>query len=83
MGAGLTSTGTVTYKEKFGKSDKCPAAPPGETSLAEATSTNLDTGGTATDLVGTKKLKSTTCAYTDNSGDDIVVNNFPGKTVPF
>jgi hypothetical protein len=80
---GLTSTGTESYKEKFGKADKCPAPPPGETALAEALSTSVDTGGTATDLVGTKKFKGTACAYEVTSDSDIVVVNYPGKTIPF
>ncbi len=79
--SGLTSTGTETYKEKFGKSDKCPAMS-GYSALAEADATSVDTGGTATDLIGTKHLKSVACAYED-SMDNIIVENYPGKTIPF
>ena len=80
--SGLTSTGTESYKEYLGKKDKCPAPPPGDTALAEAKATSVDTGGTATDLIGKKKFKSTACAYEDASGD-IIVENYPGTTVPF
>ncbi len=82
--SGLTSTGSVTFKEYLGKKDKCPAGPPGTSALAEAKSTSKDTGGTATTLIGSKKFKATTCAYSDSSEPDgILVENYPGTSTPF
>ncbi len=77
-----TTIESFTYKESTGKKDKCPAPPAGDTALAEAKETSTVTGGTATDLIGSKKLKSTDCAYTTASGG-ILVTNYPGKPVPF
>lgn len=79
--SGKTSTEKVKFKELLGAKDKCPAMP-GDTALAEAQSTSTVTGGTATDLVGKMKLKSTSCAY-DTASKTIVVVNYPGTTVPF
>jgi hypothetical protein len=79
--SGKTTTESFKYKELLGAKDKCPAVP-GDTPLAEAVDTSTVTGGTATDLIGKKKLKSTDCAYnTPSSG--IIVVNYPGDSVPF
>jgi hypothetical protein len=78
--SGKTTTETFKYKESTGSKDKCPAIP-GDTALAEAKDTSKVTGGTATDLIGKKKLKSTDCAYNTASG--IIVVNYPGDSVPF
>ena len=78
--SGKTTTESFTYKELTGSKDKCPAKA-GYTAVAEAQETSKVTGGTATDLVGKKKLKSTDCAY--KSGSTIIVENYPGDTVPF
>jgi hypothetical protein len=78
--SGKTTTETFKYKEYTGSKDKCPAMT-GDTALAEAKDTSKVTGGTATDLIGKKKLKSTDCAYNTTSG--IIVVNYPGDPVPF
>lgn len=80
--SGKTTDESVSYKESLGKKDKCPAMS-GDTALAEAKATSQVTGGTATDLIGSKKLKSTDCAYTNNTTGDIIVVNYPGKPTPF
>lgn len=79
--SGKTTIEKFKYSELTGAKNKCPAMT-GDTKLAEAKEVSTVTGGTATDLIGKKKLKSTDCAYSTASGG-ITVVNYPGKPVPF
>jgi len=67
-----TSVETLTGSLLTGVDNKCPAGPPGYTAAAEIIEKGKVTGGTATDLVGSK-AKGTSCAYTE--GTTILVEN--------